>query len=1188
MLDASTAPPFVGRREELAWLEFRLADAIRGRPQLALLPGDPGIGKTRLLKELGAIARLSDVRVQYGRAYQDLPLPYLPFEPLLREVAAQASAAPSELRDHAEEIQRILGRRSSLTPEGETATGRPRADHDRARLLVAMSQSLILLTRRAPCLLILDDLHWFDPASLQLVSHLVFSVADAAEQESIRLMLVLSYRQVAPETPVGRAAARFGREAICQRLELGGFQEPDVRDLVGSIGLERASNQLVGTISHATGGNPLFIQEVVRQLGEGAKLEERSGYLVTSLAAEDLQLPVDVTGAIAAHVRELGEASRQALTLAAFLGEQFALDDLAALVGEPEGALLTLLEEGIRERLVVGREREFEFAHPLIRHVLYNGPSPARRQRIHERVARRLEASSDPDSRVFEIAHHLIRAGSLADVTKTGVYARRAGERARELFAWDEGARFFEAAARAAARSDRVSRRELADLHYRAGLTYSRAMDAGPALDHVEQAVAVYREADDVRGMAHALVQQTRVRITLASVAYGTLVDVKPLEEVLGALGDEEPALRSEILVAIASVLWTAREPKQAAEAAQQALGLARSIDDPILCAQACGPLALCQMQTLAIREALATSRRGREEAQRAGDLWLEGQRLVRTPLALICLGRLREAEGVAEEACALTQQTHNWGEHSMALANLALLAVLKGNFDSAERHARETLRMIERTGYPWAGPMVLQAVACARHLRGLPDEAEDAMEILQEPGRVFTTPGKAYQSRARLYRELLRAHEEDREEKDGAPPSRFLRGGSTAEPELGSLERLCAQVEVAALRNDPDAAELPYRALSKAAEQGVVFSTGWISLIPRVLGVAATLREAWDEAESHFQRALKLANEEGARPEAGRCHLDYARMCLARSGGADRAKALEHLRVAREAFRDVGMDRYRGQTEKLARDLGAEPATVDPEPAGAALSLRESDLLGRVARGEGEESIARELVLRGTTVSRRLDQILAKLGADDPRVALAYAREHGLLAGSTRPMQADIAEPRPEAAHSTRIVCFTDLVRSTELLQRFGDEAVREVLRTHEALIRDCLARHRGALVQYTGDGFLLSFRSAADGIACAIEIQRATAAYNAEASGAPLGLKIGMTAGDPIAERDRLVGVAVHAAARICAHATGAQILVSEGVRELAGDEDFRFAELGPTALKGFDEPFRLYQVEWEGEKK
>jgi class 3 adenylate cyclase len=176
-----------------------------------------------------------------------------------------------------------------------------------------------------------------------------------------------------------------------------------------------------------------------------------------------------------------------------------------------------------------------------------------------------------------------------------------------------------------------------------------------------------------------------------------------------------------------------------------------------------------------------------------------------------------------------------------------------------------------------------------------------------------------------------------------------------------------------------------------------------------------------------------------------------------------------------------------------------------------------------------------------------------------------------------------------PAAAGAFRTVLFTDVEGSTALTQRLGDGKAREVLREHERITREALRAHGGAEVKALGDGFMASFSSATRALECAIAIQQAFAEHNAQVGAqglAPLRVRVGLNAGEPIAEDEDLFGTAVILAARIAAKAEGGEILASDVVRQLLAGKGFLFSDRGDVVLRGFEDPVRLYEVRWQEE--
>jgi class 3 adenylate cyclase len=161
--------------------------------------------------------------------------------------------------------------------------------------------------------------------------------------------------------------------------------------------------------------------------------------------------------------------------------------------------------------------------------------------------------------------------------------------------------------------------------------------------------------------------------------------------------------------------------------------------------------------------------------------------------------------------------------------------------------------------------------------------------------------------------------------------------------------------------------------------------------------------------------------------------------------------------------------------------------------------------------------------------------------------------------------------------------ILFTDVEGSTALTQRLGDAKAQEILRTHNTIVRGALRAHSGSEIKHTGDGIMASFTSASRALECAIAIQRAFAQHNESNPDMPIRVRIGLNAGEPVAEEEDLFGTAVQLAARIAAKAEGGEVLASDVVRQLAMGKGFLFSDRGDVALRGFEDPVRLFEVRW-----
>ncbi|MGH7303533.1 MAG: adenylate/guanylate cyclase domain-containing protein, partial [Candidatus Rokuibacteriota bacterium] len=395
------------------------------------------------------------------------------------------------------------------------------------------------------------------------------------------------------------------------------------------------------------------------------------------------------------------------------------------------------------------------------------------------------------------------------------------------------------------------------------------------------------------------------------------------------------------------------------------------------------------------------------------------------------------------------------------------------------------------------------------------------------------------------------------------------------------SLGPLCALVELGELTRAPSIAEVPYPALSRAAERGVVFSSGWMCLVPRVLGIADALGQRWKAAEAHFQSAIAVATAAGAQPELGRTYLDYARMLAARGAQGDRDQASELVPQAAAIFLELGMRPFAMDAASLADALGVRLAAA-PKPcveSADKLSEREVQVLVRMAQGRSGQEIAGDLALGPTTVAGHVRSIFDKIRVDNAAAATAYAVEKGL----TWPRE---IEPgvRKRGAQALRIILVSDVAASGALIHRAGDARAHELMLIHNAVIRQCLDAFLGTEVTHTGDGIEASFTAASSAVQCAIAIQTMFSRHNEEHPTESIKVRIGINAGEPIQTEGRLFGTAVHAAFGICARAQPGQILISDVVHDLVAGRGFVMTTRGRVALKGLPGRVRLYEVSWQ----
>ncbi len=331
----------IGRNPHLEYVQQQLYHCLSGQPRVLLIEGLAGIGKTRLLEEAQAMAEQQGMRTYRGSCDETLTEPYEPFAGLLPRLEDEQVLAHHDVAL----LHCLFGVSVQTQPTPVLDVAR-RQDHVRG--LMAVSQALMRLAEDQSDVVIVDNLHAADQPSLDLFVHLATTLA---EQRTAPILLVASYRPVAPDTSVGRLLTRVQREAITHKLELSGLEEPETRALLQQLGVTRPTHQLVQAIHTATHGIPLFIQEAVHHAVRTGALYTQGGYLaVRQHAVASLAIPQDISETIAARIDALPEYCQSVLTRASLLGDVIPADRLTHFEAAPattEAALEVAVQQGI-------------------------------------------------------------------------------------------------------------------------------------------------------------------------------------------------------------------------------------------------------------------------------------------------------------------------------------------------------------------------------------------------------------------------------------------------------------------------------------------------------------------------------------------------------------------------------------------------------------------------------------------------------------------------------------------------------------------------------------------------------------------------------------------------------------------------------------------------------------------------
>ncbi len=1167
--------PFVGRDVELDGLSSVLRTTMRGKPRVVAVSGEVGVGKTRLLREFAALARQVDVDVTQGRAIEDSSVPYLPLTSVLR------ARAPAALAALVEGARLESGSIASATVKvgGDT-------QHHRLATFLTVTEEVLALARHRATVIVLDDLHWADSSSIELIGHIVFAAADAADGEQVPLLFVLAHRPVPKDHRLARLLERFRRESLSETFPLEGLGRADTAAVVRALETAPASNQLIAAVQTVTQGYPLFIQEFFEQLRADGLLENADGYTTIGPAALGTWSAQDIGDTVSQRIKALGRDDTRLLALAALTGDAFSVSGIARVAGLEAAVVSEWIARALNVRVLVGDGEEVRFRHPLLRQTLIGCVDLAERRSMHLQIAKALAADAGETrdaaatdaggttTKSVAIADHLLAAGPAADPADVIRRAREGADHAFSVFAWAAAARLYAGAADAAEGAGQVNGSARGELHFLAGLAHQHDFDIGPSLSRYERAMRAFEAAGDFAGQAQTLRHRTRVRhITTGTTNYGDAIDLGPHEKVLAALGDESPVIRGLLLEVMSQVRWTTRDSAQAEALALRSLELGDQVGDERLRHYATFSLALAQYQAGRPDEARRSYQASLAAAQRAGDPWIENPPLQRLSLLEYSCGRLDEAERLARRGRELAERVGYAAEASYACANLATIAVARGRYDAAEELAREAVTLTRRTRYPWGGVIGLLALASARMQRGQFADARHALTLLQTPGEVLDKPGASIQFIVTATEDLIRVTENP-----GEPLPEVKRRIGYLGPMLmaGPLDANATAamgivVEIAAAVGEPEPVRAVHARLVRLFDAGLLITSGGVLALPRVLALGSALFGDRAGAARYFDAAERAARESGARAELGRAFLDRAEFLLA-GDDRDEQRAGECAALARSIFEELGMHAYLERTSRVMGACGLAIPAPPPPSVARDLDAREVELLARVARGRTPQDIARDQLRAAGSVAAEIERLFLKIDVSGPALAAAYAFGQGIVGPASSP------------APGRLVLVVTDMAGFTSFVERVGDAQAQTTIHVHNRTIRFELARHRGKEVTHTGDGLMISFSTGDDAIACAIAIQRQFARYSSEHPDSSIRVRIGMNAGRVLPEENRLFGAALNAAVRVCSQANAGQIYVSAGVLEMTSDAVAATArELGPFPLKGFANPMVIYEVPW-----
>jgi DNA-binding CsgD family transcriptional regulator/tetratricopeptide (TPR) repeat protein len=972
LLPQVVCPVLVGREAELQALVEIVDRAVAGRGETVFLGGDAGIGKSRLCREFKHHAAARQARVVEGRCSSvESAVPYGPFMDALRFRLARG-----EGRVAAHVLGPIVSHLAPLLPE-LAAEADPAGDAHGSgeRPFAAIFEVVERLTELGPLLLVLEDIHWADPTSRELLQYLSRRI------RTLPVLIVATYRtdELHLRHPTRRLIAALTGERLAREIVLAPLTEEQVGRMVGAIIGGDPLAHLVEVIQQRAEGNPFFVEELLKGLADAGRLGPAAG----AAAVERAELPATVSETVLARLEPLGEPAFELLSTAAVIGRRFDFDLLQHVSGLAEEELLPLVERLVQQQVLVeegtGTDECFAFRHVLMQEVLYSHLLARRRRIVHRRVAAALEARP-PEQRALSadaLAYHY-RAGG--DDLRARAYAVLAGDQAARLYAWEDAEARYEralASLEGAAPDAPLEAQVLEKLVY-VSWWQGRAENA---LEYAEDALALRRRIGEPRPLAVTL----RHTGLLHAYHRGDWArGIALVREALSLLAEEpEDVEQARAANDLGRLLIACGEFDEAQLCLSRGLALAQELGSG---AEECFTLA--KLGYLAVLRGQVTAGLAQFEAarERMGALALPLDRATG-----IYYAGIRALEVARENARALEviAAAGEYCERHGVAANVAIIDALKasvgrrcGRVDEAlglARRAVDDLRAAKRAEVREA----LRVLADVHRVRGDADAArrayDEAVQLGDRESEVgiallLLAGGRASEAAERLLGVLTRVQ----------PGQHLLCLHLLAV----TVEACCAAERFAdALEMLEQLQEHVERTDYRAGPPAAAYATGLVSAASGDSAAAAANLEAaaamWAQLGHPFDHARALG--------------ELARVLVTSDLDAERGAALGREAIAKlDALGAVGeLERVRRLLRRTGVRVRMRPASGAPLAAAAlpyGLTCREVDVLRELVTGHTNKEIAQALGITEKTVSIHVSHILAKLECATRTQAAAVA----------------------------------------------------------------------------------------------------------------------------------------------------------------------------------------------------
>lgn len=992
-IQSVVSPVMIGRTAQLGALDALLEQARQKRGRVALIAGEAGIGKSRLVAETRTRAVNLGFVILEGRCFEnDRALPYAPLLDLLRafiktrstdDLARRLDPMESELVKLLPELSpffSVLSPALALEPE-----------QAKRRLVITLTQFFLNRAANQRTVIILEDLHWSDDTSLEFLLHLARHLA------SEPILLLLTFRSDETHSRLPHFLAQLDREHLAVELTMTRLARDQVEALLRAIfELARPVRaEFLDALFELTDGNPFFIEEVLKSLiTEGDIFFRRGGW--DRKPIYELNIPRTVQDAVQSRMDRLSAAARETLKLAAVAGRRFDFALLQELAQMDESELLRIVKELVAAQLLVEESAEqFAFRHALTRQAAYASLLIRERKKYHsviaEAMARLYENETQRAAHAADLAYHFYEAGLWEQAL---LYSQRAGAQAQAVYAPREARDHFTRALSAA---------------QQAGLA------AAPGL---------YR----ARGQAN----ETLGDFVKARADYENEFDA--------ARALQDPRAEWQSLIDL-GVLWSSRDYKQTGDYFGRALGLARTLDDFATLANSLNRIGNWHTNISQPLEALRYHREALALFQKLNDTYGLAETYDLLGLASFDASDLLQGSRHTLQAVKLFRALDNRAGMASSLATLALrglhyhseTAVAVAEDNSAEPAAAR--QIAQEIGWRAGEAYALFQLACTLGPRGVYarafESARAALDTAEEIEHHEWLTGIHYTLGA-LYLDLL-AFESAREHLERAlaqaqqigsfiwipTVSGYLASTYIAQQEFSKAEAVldgaldskspnairservswAARAELALAQNQPQRARDIVEQLIAIAPnltEGIVIPRLWM-----LRGEAFFALRECKRAENDFRAAIQTASAQGARPLLWRIHLALGKLYLASARRDDGEREFEMARkIISELATSLSDSSLRDlfQTRSLALIPPVTPLsarqTAKKEFGG--LTTREREVAVLIAQGKSNREIAEALVLSERTVENHVGSILSKLDFNSRAQIAVWAVEKG------------------------------------------------------------------------------------------------------------------------------------------------------------------------------------------------